>query len=92
VEGIVKKEFNGAFSNLYKNDTAYVFFIPERDFKEVRIVGVGNAEVFINGAPARAFKENEVKMITVKTHVKSGQPCVIEFRGIVLVEDILLRK
>ncbi|WP_456398263.1 hypothetical protein [Palaeococcus sp. (in: euryarchaeotes)] len=92
VEGIVKKEFNGAFSNLYKNDTAYVFFIPERDFKEVRIVGVGNAEVFINGAPARAFKENEVKTITVKTHVKSGQPYVIEFRGIVLVEDIILRK
>jgi len=91
VEGIITKRFEGVFSSLYnKNSTAYVFFIPRRDFNEIKIVGVGNAEVFVNGAPVGAFGGNIVKTIAVKTRIKRGRQCVIEFRGIVLIEKITL--
>ena len=91
VEGVIMKTLNGVLSNVHsKNDTAYVFFIPEKKFKEIEIIGVGEAKVFVNGIPVGTFKGDEVRKITIEIPVERGKPCVIKFKGIILVERIKL--
>ncbi len=92
VEGIIMKTFDGVFSNVYlKNKNAYVFFIPERDFRRVEIItGWGEGEIFVNEIFVGKITGNKTKKIIIEIPVEKRNPYVIKFKGIILVKKIIL--